>query len=93
MNLNKMDWTSAKTPAYILVVILVSIIVVFLPYSILYDYVETIFYNMAIANGGDVSLWNLITFYWRVVIPFMFVVSLILYSIAASMRKDEDDLY
>jgi hypothetical protein len=63
------------------------------PYTIFYDYVATVFYNIAIQNGGDVSLFNMIVFYWKVVIPFMFVIGMIIYAITNSMRTPQEEMY
>jgi uncharacterized protein YqfA (UPF0365 family) len=90
---NNIDWTSAKTPAYIFMIMIISFVVVMVPYTIFYDYVATVFYGIAIANGGDVALFNMIVFYWKFVIPFMFVIGMIIYAIVNSMRTPQEEMY
>jgi multisubunit Na+/H+ antiporter MnhB subunit len=87
--LRTIDWTGAKTPAYIFVMVLLTLVVVMLPYVIFNDYVTQVFYNIAVSNGGDVDLFNMIVAYWQYYFIFGFVISLMMWAITNSMRSDE----
>jgi len=87
--MKQIDWVDGKTPAYIFVMILLTIVVVMLPYIIFNDYVTQIFYNIAISNGGDPDLFKMIVAYWQYYFIFAFVISLMIWAVVQSMRPEE----
>jgi hypothetical protein len=83
------NWEAGKTPAYIFLIMIATIIAVMLPYTILNDYVTQVFYNMAINNGGDPALFNLIRAYWTTFFIIGFTISLVIWAVVNSMRTEE----
>jgi hypothetical protein len=85
----KIDMTSGRTPAYIFTVMLITIVVVMFPYIIFNDYVTSVFYTIAVNNGGDPALFNLIVSYWTTYYIVAFIFSLVIWAVVNSMRPEE----
>jgi hypothetical protein len=90
MNFKKyMDISQAYSPAYILVIIILTLLVVFLMYGILNDYITSVFYQMTVDNGGDEG-WALFAVnWWQLYFIIAFVISMIIFVIVNAQRKDE----
>ena len=84
-----MDWSKAATPAYVFLVMILTIGVVMLVYTLFYDYVVTIFYDMGMSAGGDASTFGFIREFWRLYIIIGFVVSLVIWAVVSVMRQDD----
>lgn len=89
--LYRVQWNSGASPAYVFLVLLITLGVVGLVYGIFNDYVTSVFYNMAMVNSGgaDTSVFDLIVDYWTTYYIIGFVISLIAWSIVNATRPDE----
>jgi hypothetical protein len=79
----------AYSPAYILVIILLTLLTVFLLYGIFNDYITSIFYQMTIDNGGDEQWAMFAVNWWQLYFIIAFVLSLIVFVIVNSQRREE----
>jgi len=90
MNFKKyMDISQAYSPAYILVIIILSLLAVFLMYSIFNDYITTIFYQMTVDNGGDEQWAMFAVNWWQLYFIIAFVISLIIFVIVNAQRRED----
>ena len=90
MNFKKyMDISQAYSPAYILVVIVLTLLAVFLMYGIFNDYIVTVFYQMTIDNGGDEQWAMFAVNWWQLYFIIAFVISLIIFVIVNAQRREE----
>jgi len=76
------------SPAYIFISMIVAVAVVMTFYTLFHDFVTSIFYNMAIANGGSESLFDLIVDYWTTYLIIGFVISAIIWAVVNSMIEE-----
>mgnify|MGYP003582267836 FL=1 len=77
------------SPAYILFIWIITIIVVMLTYGIFNDFVVNIFYNMGVGSGGDPAIFDLIVTYWQTYFIVGFLLSLVVWGIVNAMREDD----
>ena len=77
------------SPAYILIIIILSIFVTFLLYGIFHPYVVDVFPSMMVDNGGDQDFAMFSIEWWTVYLPVAFVVSMIIFVIVNSQRRGE----
>jgi|APIni6443716594_1056825.scaffolds.fasta_scaffold218994_2 hypothetical protein len=90
MNFKKyMDISQAYSPAYILVIIVLTLLAVFLMYGIFNDYIVTVFYQMTIDNGGDEQWAMFAVNWWQLYFIIAFVISLIIFVIVNAQRREE----
>lgn len=90
MNFKKyIDISQAYSPAYILVIIILSLLAVFLMYSIFNDYITTIFYQMTVDNGGDEQWAMFAVNWWQLYFIIAFVISLIIFVIVNAQRRED----
>lgn len=78
----------AYTPAYILIIIVLSILAVFLLYGIFNDYIVTIFPQMVLDNGGDEDWATFTIVAWQQYFIVAFVISLIIFVIINAQRPE-----
>ena len=83
------SFDQAYSPAYILVIIILTLLAVFLMYGIFNDYITTIFYQMTIDNGGDEQWAMFAVNWWQLYFIVAFVLSLIVFVIINSQRREE----
>jgi hypothetical protein len=90
MNFKKyMDIAQAYSPAYILIIIILTLMAVFLMYGIFNDYITTIFYQMTVDNGGDEQWAMFAVNWWQLYFIIAFVISLIIFVIVNAQRREE----
>ena len=90
MNFKKyINISQAYSPAYILIIIILTLMVVFLLYGIFNDYIVTIFYRMTVQNGGDQNWAMFAVNWWQLYFIIAFVISLIIFVIVNAQRRDE----
>jgi len=83
----------AYSPAYILIVMILTIGTVMLMYTLFNDFITDIFYNIAMNSGASSStagtdLFDYIVWMWEYSFIIVFVVSLIIWAIVNSMREE-----
>ena len=83
------SFDQAYSPAYILVIIILTLLAVFLMYGIFNDYITTIFYQMTIDNGGDEQWAMFAVNWWQLYFIVAFVLSLIVFVIINSQRRED----
>lgn len=90
MNIKKyINISQAYSPAYILVIIILTLLAVFLMYGIFNDYITTVFYQMTIDNGGDEQWAMFAVNWWQLYFIIAFVISLIIFVIINAQRREE----
>lgn len=90
MNFKKyLNIAQAYSPAYILIIIILTLLVVFLLYGIFNDYITTVFYSMTIDNGGDEGWATFAVNWWQLYFIVAFVISLIIFVIVNAQRREE----
>lgn len=89
MNFKYLDMRQAYSPAYILVIIVLTLLAVFLMYGIFNDYIVTVFYQMTIDNGGDEQWAMFAVNWWQLYFIIAFVISLIIFVIVNAQRREE----
>ena len=77
------------SPAYILFIWIITIVVVMLMYGIFNDFVVNIFYNIGVESGGDPAIFDTIVTYWQTYFIVGFLLSLIVWGIVNAMREDD----
>jgi hypothetical protein len=77
------------SPAYILFIWIITIIVVMLTYGIFNDFVVNIFYNMGVGSGGDPANFDLIVTYWQTYFIVGFLFSLIDWGVVNAMHEND----
>lgn len=87
--MKRVDLTQAYTPAYILIIIILSILAVFLMYGIFNDYIVTVFPEMVLENGGSEGWATFTVDVWQTWFPVAFVISLIIFVIINAQRREE----
>lgn len=86
--INKIDFCAGYSPAYIFIAMILTIGVVMIMYTLFNDFVTSVFYNMAISNGGDEELFGLMVDYWETYFIIAFVLSMVLWAIVNAMRDE-----
>jgi type II secretory pathway component PulF len=81
--------SQAYSPAYILVIILLTLLAVFLLYGIFDPYMVTIFPDMNIDNGGDAEWSTFAVNWWQLYFLIAFVISLIIFVIINAQRPED----
>jgi len=90
MNFKKyINISDAYSPAYILIIIILTLMVVFLLYGVFNDYIVTIFYRMTVQNGGDQNWAMFAVNWWQLYFIIAFVISLIIFVIVNAQRRDD----
>jgi uncharacterized membrane protein len=79
----------AYSPAYILVIILLTLLAVFLLYGIFNDYITTVFYEMTVDNGGDEQWAMFAVNWWQLYFIIAFVISMIIFVIVNAQRRED----
>ena len=94
-NKNKLQlWAEkAYSPAYIIILMLITMIIVMLMYTIFNDFITTVFYNMAMGFGvsdstSGIALFDYMVWMWEYFIPIGFVLSLVIWAVVNSMREE-----
>ena len=77
------------SPAYILIILILTIFVTFLLYGIFHPYIVDVFPSMMVDNGGDQDFAMFSIEWWTVYFPVAFVVSMIIWVIVNSQRRGE----
>ena len=91
----KNKWVEkAYSPAYILIIMLITIVVVMLIYTLFNDFITTVFYDMAMNFGASetttgIELFDYIVWMWEYFIPIGFVLSLVIWALVNSMREED----
>jgi len=83
----------AYSPAYILIVMILTIGTVMLLYTLFSDFVTQIFYNIAMNSGASSStagtdMFDYIVWMWEYSLIIVFVISLVIWAIVNSMREE-----
>lgn len=90
MDVNKyINIRQAYSPAYILVIIILTLLAVFLLYGIFNDYITTVFYQMTVDNGVDQQWAMFAVNWWQLYFIIAFVLSLIIFVIVNAQRREE----
>jgi hypothetical protein len=89
MNFRNIDVSQAYSPAYILIIIILTLLAVFLLYGIFSDYITTVFYQMTVQNGGDENWAMFAVNWWQLYFIIAFVFSLIIFVIVNAQRRDD----
>jgi prepilin signal peptidase PulO-like enzyme (type II secretory pathway) len=89
MGLKYFNIKQAYSPAYILVIILLSLLAVFLLYGVFNDYITSIFPWIMIENGGDAQYAQFSIDFWQTYFVIAFVISLIIFVIVNAQRREE----
>ena len=92
-NPNSPWYEKAYSPAYILIVMILTIGTVMLLYTIFSDFITDIFYNIALNNGASSStagtdLFDYIVWMWQYAFIIVFVIALVIWAIVNSMREE-----
>ncbi|MDD4051830.1 MAG: hypothetical protein PHR28_08035 [candidate division Zixibacteria bacterium] len=77
------------SPAYILFIWIITIVVVMLTYGIFNDFVTMIFYDIGVGGGGDTAIFDLIVTYWQTYFIVGFLISLVVWGIVNAMHEGE----
>jgi len=83
------DISRAYSPAYILVIIILTLLVVFLMYGIFNDLITSVFYQMTVDNGGDEGWAMFAVNWWQLYFIIAFVISLIIFVVVNSQRRED----
>jgi len=86
----RMDLSQAYSPAYILLIIILTILAVFLLYSIFSDYITSVFFSMVVDNGGDEQWATFANNWWQLYFIVAFVISMIIFVIVNAQRQEGD---
>jgi len=86
---NRLNIRQAYSPAYILVIILLTLLAVFLLYGIFNDYITTVFYEMTVDNGGDEQWAMFAVNWWQLYFIIAFVISMIIFVIVNAQRRED----
>ena len=81
---------SRRGAADVWVAVLVSIFVFSLAYIVTYEVVAGTLYDIAIETGVDADSLSFIMTVWEDLLPFVFIISMILWGIRASQKRDYD---
>lgn len=76
------------SPAYILFIWIITIVVVMLTYGIFNDFVVNVFYNIGVGSGGDPAIFDLIVTYWQTYFIVGFLLSLIVWGVVNAMHEE-----
>lgn len=88
-NLRIPDFKSGYSPAYLFVILLLSIFVVFLLYGIFHDFIVSMFFRMAIDNGANPDTYNFIVDSWSIYFIIAFIISMIVWVVVNAQRREE----
>jgi len=77
------------SPAYILFIWIITIIVRNADLRHLNDFVVNIFYNMGVGSGGDPAIFDLIVTYWQTYFIVGFLLSLIVWGVVNAMHEND----
>lgn len=83
------DIRQAYSPAYILIIILLTLLAVFLLYGIFNDYITSVFYQMTVDNGGDEQWAMFAVNWWQLYFIIAFVISMIIFVIVNAQRRED----
>lgn len=83
------DREQAYSPAYILIIIVLTFITIFLLYGIFNDYITTVFYTMVVVNGGDTAWADFAVNWWQYYFIIAFVISLIIFVLVNAQRRED----
>ena len=86
---NTFDISQGYSPAYILIIIILTILATFLLYGIFSDYISSVFPQMVLDNGGDYEYSTFSVNVWQVWFMVAFVISLIIFVIVNAQRREE----
>ena len=83
----------AYSPAYILIIMILTIGTIMLLYTLFNDYITQIFYNIAMQSGASSStagtdLFDYIVWMWEYALVIVFVISIVIWAIVNSMREE-----
>ena len=83
----------AYSPAYILIIMILTIGTVMLLDTLFNDYITQIFYNIALQSGASSStagtdLFDYIVWMWQYSFIIVFVISIVIWAIVNSMREE-----
>ena len=88
MRFKYFNTSQAYSPAYILIIIILSILAVFLLYGIFNDYITSVFPDMMFNNGGDLQFMDFTINVWSLWFPVAFVISMIIFVIINAQRSE-----
>lgn len=80
--------SQAYSPAYILIIIIMALLVVFLMYGIFNDWIVSVFYQMTVDNGGDEGWAMFAVNWWQLYFIIAFVISMIIFVLVNAQRRE-----
>jgi hypothetical protein len=87
--LKRINFSDGYSPAFLLIIIVLTIGVTFLLYGIFDSHITSVFPGMVIDNSGDPALAEFAITWWKQYLIVAFVTSMIIFVIVNSQRDDQ----